>query len=138
MQLGGLSLLDAPHCSSVTTLAWLLPSLKVLPRTKLLCISLGLCGFFAIYDIHIVTEHIAGTNNCRTDICCPGITLHNFSSNPLAKPLPTPLPQPLLCIIFPQGPDRMSSSFRQCFTDTIIMAPPLLQEPLIPPASQVI
>ena len=121
---------DAPHCFSVTTLAWMLPSLKVLPRKKLF--------FVATFDIHIVTEYIAGTNNCRADMLSRNNITRSLLSNPLAKPLPTPLPQLLLCIISPQGPDWMSSSFRQCFTDTITMVSPLLQEPLIPPTSQVI
>ena len=93
--------------------------------------------FAATFDIHIVTEHIAGTNNCRADMLSRNNITQFLLSNPQAHPLPTLLPQSLLCIISPQGPDWTSSSFRQCFTDTITMVSPLVQDPAIHPARQV-
>ena len=93
--------------------------------------------FAATLHTHIVTEHIASTNNCRADVLSRNNITQFLLSNPQAKSLPTPLPQLLLCIISPQGPDWTSSSFRQCFTDTITMVSPLLQVPSIHPARQV-
>ena len=69
--------------------------------------------FVATFDIHIVTEHIAGTNNGRADMLSRNHVTQFLCSNPQATPLPTPLPLPLLCIMSPQGPDWTSSSFRQ-------------------------
>ena len=61
--------------------------------------------FVATFDIHIVTEHIAGTNNGRADMLSRNHVTQFLCSNPQATPLPTPLPLPLLCIMSPQGPD---------------------------------
>ena len=87
--------------------------------------------FAATFDIYIVTEHIASTDNCRADMLYINNITQFLLYNPQAKPLPTSLPQRRLRIISPQGPDWTSSSFRQCFTDTITMVSPLLQDPPI-------
>ena len=131
MQFRGLTFLDAPHCFSVTTLAWLLPSLKVLLRTKLLCVSLGLCGFLLQHLIYTLSQNTSLVQIATADMLSRNNITQFILSNPQAKPLLTPLPQPLLRIIFPQGPDWTSSSFRQCFTDTINIVSPLLQDPPI-------
>ena len=74
-----LTLLDAPHCFSVTTLAWLLPSPKVLPRIKLLCISLDLCDFLLQHLINTLSQNTSLIQITAELICCPEITLHSFS-----------------------------------------------------------
>ena len=80
--------------------------------------------FVATCDIHIVTEHIARTNNGRADMLSRNHVTQLLCSNQQATSLPTPLPVPLLLITSPQGPDWKSSSFRQCFTDAITMGSP--------------
>ena len=80
------------------------------------------------FDIHIATELIAGTNSCRADMLSRNNITQFLFSNPQAKQLLTPLSQPLLRIISPQVPDWTLISFRQCFTDTITMVSPLLQD----------
>ena len=80
------------------------------------------------FDIHIATELIAGTNSCRADMMSRNNITQFLFSNPQAKQLLTPLSQPLLRIISPQVPDWTLISFRQCFTDTITMVSPLLQD----------
>ena len=92
MQFWTLTLLDAPHCFSVTTLAWLLPSPKVLSRFFHLLRSLWF--FAATFDIHIDTEHTADANNCRADMLSKNNITQFLLSNPQAKPLLTSLPQP--------------------------------------------
>ena len=57
--------------------------------------------FVATFDIHIVTEHIAGTNNGRADMLSRNHVTQFLCSNPQATPLPTPLPLPFLCIMSP-------------------------------------
>ena len=80
--------------------------------------------FVAIFDMHIVTEHITGVSNRRADMLSRNNVTQFLLTNPQVKPLPTPLPPPLLHIISPQGPDWTSHSFRQWFTDTITMVSP--------------
>ena len=46
--------------------------------------------FVATFDIHIVTEHIAGTNNGRADMLSRNHVTQFLCSNPQATPLPTP------------------------------------------------
>ena len=78
-QFGGLTLLDAPHCFSVTTSAWLLPSPKVLPKTKLLCISLDVYGFLLQHLTYTLSQNTLPVQITAELICCPEITLLNFS-----------------------------------------------------------
>ena len=80
--------------------------------------------FAAMFDIHIVKEHITSTNNGKADMLSRNHITQFFCCNPQATPLPTPLLLPLLCIMSPQGPDWTLNSFSQCFTDTITMVSP--------------
>ena len=83
--------------------------------------------FIAVFDIHIVAEHITGVSNRRADMLSRNNVTQFLLTNPQAKLLPTPVPLPLLHIISPQGPDWpdwTSHSFRQWFTDTITMVSP--------------
>ena len=75
--------------------------------------------FAATFDIHIVTEHIAGANNSKADMLSRNKLSQFLLANPQAKQTPTPLPPPLFDIISPQGPDWTSHLFRQHFANTM-------------------
>ena len=76
--------------------------------------------FVAHYNIVLMSEHIAGVNNCTTDHLSR-YHMHNFFSiNPQASPIPTPVsPLLLQLLITPSGPDWTSATFKQLFRSII-------------------
>ena len=78
--------------------------------------------FVALYDIDIITEHIAGITNQVADMLSRNRAEQFLSQYPQVSHLPTPLPPPLLLIVSPQKLDWTSPCFRQYFKDTISMA----------------
>ena len=75
--------------------------------------------FLALYDIDIITEHIAGATNQVADMLSRNRTDLFLSQHPQVSRVPTPLPPSLLLIVSPHKMDWTSRSFRQCFKDTI-------------------
>ena len=75
--------------------------------------------FVAHYNIVLMSEHIAGVNNCTADHLSR-YHMHNFFSiNPQASPIPTPVSPLLLQLLTPSGPDWTSATFKQLFRSII-------------------
>ena len=87
----------------------------------LLC---SLWFFKAFFDIDLVIEHIAGTNNCAADMLSRNNMSEFFLCFPQVSWLSTMLPPPLLQLLSPQGPDWMSPTFGRLFKTTISMVQP--------------
>ena len=75
--------------------------------------------FVAHYNIVLMSEHIAGVDNCTAD----HLSRHNmhsfFSINPQASPIPTPVSPLLLQLLTPLGPDWTLATFKQLSLSTI-------------------
>lgn len=75
--------------------------------------------FVAHYNMVLLPEHIAGSDNCTADLLSRN-NLHNFFSiNPQASPVPAPVPLPLWRLLAPPGLDWTSATFRQLFLTII-------------------
>ena len=71
--------------------------------------------FVAHYNIVLMSEHIAGVDNCTDDRLSRHHMHSFFSINPQASPITTPLSPLLLQLLTPSGPDWISATFKQLF-----------------------
>lgn len=75
--------------------------------------------FVAHYNIVLMSEHIAGVNNCTADHLSRHHMHNFFSINPQASLIPTPVSPLLLQLLTPSGPDWTSPTFKQLFHSII-------------------